>query len=282
MMHCSTQDASMVDQWRRRRFVTALLAGGTVLAAAATTALHADEQDDDSLPDPGTLVERHVEAIGGEEAIKKHESTTLRGTVEMPGMGMNGEMTIYAAQPDRLYSEMNMPGAGEFKQGYDGDVGWMTSQMTGPMLMEEEQLQEFRRQADFYNDLNFLKHYDDITVAGRTEFENADAYHVKATLDDGEPVHYYFDAEDGFLIGRRAWQETGMGRAEATIIFEEYTEHDGVKIATVIRNKMQGMETIVNITDVEFNTVDDSVFDLPDDIQRLVERRREQNTSDDN
>ena len=55
------------------------------------------------LPDARELINRHVKAVGGREAILGHKSMHATGTLSVPASGISGPMEIFgAADPDRV------------------------------------------------------------------------------------------------------------------------------------------------------------------------------------
>ncbi len=51
------------------------------------------------LPTPAALLARYVDAIGGESALRKHQSSTRKGKMAIAAMGMEG--TDHHATPPR-------------------------------------------------------------------------------------------------------------------------------------------------------------------------------------
>jgi len=87
-------------------FVCCALILGGALAAAPLLA------DDSELPEADEIIDRHIEAIGGEDAIRAHSSATAKGAFEAPAVGMSADMTLYQVAPDQGLLHINMPGIG--------------------------------------------------------------------------------------------------------------------------------------------------------------------------
>ena len=56
------------------------------------------------------IIERYVEAIGGADAVRAHSSTQVQGTMELLGQGIQGEMRMYAAAPNKILMIVSFPG----------------------------------------------------------------------------------------------------------------------------------------------------------------------------
>src|SRR5258706_16181008 len=73
------------------------------------------------LPDAREIINRHVKAIGGREAVLAHKSMHATGTLSIPSQGMSGPMEIFgAANPDRVLVKTTVTGSGEAPEGFDG------------------------------------------------------------------------------------------------------------------------------------------------------------------
>lgn len=75
----------------------ALSLAGTILLLGAGLAAAPLLADDHELPSAEEIRARHIDAVGGEKALRAHTSRTVKGTFEMPAMGMSGPTTSYAA-----------------------------------------------------------------------------------------------------------------------------------------------------------------------------------------
>src|SRR5687768_3773057 len=87
------------------------------------------------LPDAREIINRHIKAIGGRDAILAHKSMHAVGTLSVPAQNMGGPMEVFhAAAPNRMLMKFTVSGIGEIAEGFDGSHGWSMSPLTGPML----------------------------------------------------------------------------------------------------------------------------------------------------
>lgn len=250
-----------------------LLSLATALTACAlTTAAPAQEAAEQAdLPSPAELMERHIEAVGGADAIRKITSRKVTGTFSVPSMGMEGAATMYSAAPNKTLTIMDITGMGENVQGFNGKVGWATNQMTGPMLMEGETLAQAKRESEFYSDLKYTEMYETLETVGEVEYAGKEAYKVRQVADNGDESFNYFAKESGLLIGSETIASTPQGEIPVTVVLSDYKEFDGVKLATKTTINQMGMEVVITIDSVEINKVEDSVFETPEEIKALME-----------
>ena len=74
-------------------------------------------------PDLDEILNRHLKALGGRDAISRIGATAAYSTIDY--QGVRGKMIIMAVPPSKYFASYTLGAAG-FRMGYDGVVGWMT------------------------------------------------------------------------------------------------------------------------------------------------------------
>lgn len=218
------------------------------------------------------IMDRFVREIGGAEAFKKIESQHMKGKFEMGGQGITGNLEVFAKRPDKLLIKINMPGVGDLLQGFDGEVGWSLNPVTGPMVLEGKMLAQLKEQARFDAVLHAEGDLKSAKVEGITPFEGKDAYKVKVVRKSGQEAVEYYDVKSGLLVGSSEIQETPLGSIAATGMVSDYKKFGDVLFATRLTQKMGPLAQVMSFDSVEFNTVDDAVFELPEQIKALIKK----------
>src|SRR5262249_15359964 len=136
------------------------------------------------LPDAREIVDRHLKAIGGREAVLAHKSMHATGTLSVPSSGMSGPVAVYRAAPDRVLVQASIASIGEVLDGFDGTHAWSISPMTGPTLKSGKELEQTKLDADFYSELRDPKKYT-MTTIEKTTFDGRDCYKVRVQRTDG-------------------------------------------------------------------------------------------------
>ena len=235
--------------------------GGTQAAATPDTT---------PLPSATEILERHVEALGGEAAIRRHRHATWNGTFTMPGMGLEGKVVLQASAPNLFRLVVEAEGIGTISQGYDGKVGWSDNPMTGPTLTQGGELEMLAIQSNFYADLDYAKHYPKIEVVGRETFAGEPCYKLKVTTAGGLDAFHYFSVESGLLVGVAGDLPTPMGEVFVETEIGGYQLFDGRLYPTRNHQRAMGSEQVLTVRDPDFGEIDPSVYALPETIRTLA------------
>ena len=246
--------------------LAALLSASLYAQAPAKTAPQASAA---KLPDAREIVDRHVKAVGGREAILAHKSMHATGTLSVPASGMSGPVDVYGAAPDRVLVKASIAGIGEVLDGYDGKNAWSISPMTGPTLKTGKELEQTKLDADFYSELRDPKNYT-MTTIEKTTFDGRDCYKVRVKRTDGSEDFDFYDVATGLRAGSINTRETQMGTMTVSNIEGGYKKFGRLTQATVLTQKIMGIEQKITLATVEYDKVDPSVFEPPAVIKALI------------
>ena len=225
----------------------------------------------EKLPAATEIIERHVKAIGGRDAVLSHASSHASGTFGVPAAGISGTVEVYAAaKPNRMLMRINIPGVGEVLEGFDGTNSWSLSPMTGPAVHQGKQLEERRFDSDYYGELKAADRYESMTTLERTMLEGRPVYKLRLVRKGGGEDIEFYDVETGLKAGSTNTRETPMGTITATTIETDYKKFGNMLVPTTIKQSGMGVEQVMTITSVEFDTVDAKVFDPPAQIKALI------------
>jgi hypothetical protein len=223
------------------------------------------------LPSARSIIDRHIKAIGGRDAILSHTSQHATGTFSVPAQGLVGTVEIFgAANPNRAALKVNVPGLGEIASGFDGSHGWSVSPLLGPMLQVGKELEQSKFDADFYGDLRDEKRYRSMKTVEKTTFDNKACYKVSLVRDDGSEDFDFYDVATGLRAGSVNTRETPMGSVKTTSIESGYKKFDNLLLATSVVQQIMGVEQKIELASVEFDKVPPGAFDLPEQIKALI------------
>jgi hypothetical protein len=241
--------------------------GGSDMAAPAAAAApdYTNEMGDNGLPTPRAVIARYVDALGGRAAIESHKSSTAKGKFILAAMGMEGDLTIHAAAPNKMVMNIETP-MGAMNQGFNGEVGWSDNPMTGAQVLEGGPLAAMKQQADFFLPLNYDTHFPTQETLEEVEFADETCYKVRLVDAEGSESFQYFSKESSLLRGQDATQDGPMGEASVTVVFSDYKDFGGVLTVTKQTMSVQGMDIENVIESITFDDVDPSAFEVPSSV----------------
>lgn len=223
-----------------------------------------------ALPSARSILDRHIAAIGGREAVLSHSSTHAKGTLTMPSAGLNGTLEIYGAKPNKSLLKVSIPGVGEVTEGFDGTRGWSQSPMTGPMILEGKQLEEKRFDSEFHGELRAEDRYSSMTTLEQTTFEGRQCYKLKLVRKTGGEDIEFYDVATGLKAGSITTRESQMGTITGTQISGEYRKFGNLLQPTVVKSQIGQLEQVITLTSIEYDNVPASVFEIPAGIKALL------------
>jgi hypothetical protein len=224
------------------------------------------------LPAASEVIAKFVKAIGGKDAYLKIQSQHAKGKFEMPAQGLTGDLEVFHKRPNKLVVRVNIPAMGDVLTGFDGKVAWTLNAAMGPMLMEGKQLEQMQDQADFDSILHAESDYKSMETVEITPFEKKECYKLKLVKKNGQEVTEFYDVKTGLLAGMIMTQESPFGPVQATNVLEEYKKFNDVLFATKVTQRMGPLEQTMIMSQYELNKVEDSKFELPEQIKALVKK----------
>ncbi len=201
---------------------------------------------DPNKPSTEQIINRYIEAVGGESALLKIKSRVSTGTVELP-MGLNGTVEVYEQTPNRTSVIMNLEGFGVVQQTFNGSLRWLQDPVRGYVSFPGGSQ---GASDDINRELRYRR------LLGSLRFERKDKV--------GDRDCFVLDRMAGGIVIERLFFEvaTGLLARENDTYLEDYREVDGVKVPFVARESpATAMATTVRLKEVRYNVpIDESKF----------------------
>jgi zinc protease len=215
-------------------------------------------------PTADQVLDHYVNAIGGRAAWTRLNSRVSKGTIEIPSMNnLAGSVEIHEKAPNSMIAVITLGGA-VFEQGFDGTTAWSDDPQNGLRVLSGAELEDARREADFYHPLDLKKIYSRMTVTGTEKINDRDAYVVEASYSEGDPDKMYFDAESWLLVRAINHRNTPDGVKEFTAEVGDYKDVDGVKLPFAVRQSSAESAFTIKFTEIHHNVqLADSQFAKP-------------------
>ena len=223
------------------------------------------------LPAAHVLIERYVEAIGGRDAHLAPASIRFSGTLSIPAMGLDGSFELLQIPDVGSRMSSTLPGIGDLMVGFDGEVGWSVDMLTGPQLMEGDELEHMRERALAAASFRDRKLVPERETVGRVELDGDICYRVRLVWISGRETFDCYDPETGLLLRSEDVQVTEMGEIPSVTRYSDYQEFHGMVLPSRMVQSTMGIEQILEIRDVTVNDADPGALEPPAAIRTLLE-----------
>lgn len=253
----------------KRFFVASKLTLGAALLLSSGQWLVAA----DDLPKAETILDKSIEATGGRAAWEKIHNEISTGSMSVGGM--QGTATIYRAEPDKTYTEINFEGIGKMTQGSNGRIAWSNSAMQGPHIKEGDEKESALLEAKFDGELNWRGQYPKVETVGAETVEGKDCYKVILTPKSGSPITRYYDKQSG-LPQKMVMNVKGpMGEMTVESVLSDFRKEGDILVPHKLTNRAMGQEFVISIDKIQYNTdIPASKFDTPPEIQALLDKAK--------
>lgn len=216
------------------------------------------------------LLDRHVAAMGGLEAIQSIESLQITGEVYMPAVGMTMPLTITQKRPMKVHVRVDVAAMGvEVINAYDGETAWEVNPMQGgTRKVTGEQARNFKEQADMDGFLidHAAKGYS-VEHVGEEDVKGTMAQKLKVLRPDSSTVFVYLDTASALQVKAESEATNPMTGAPGKVesYFTDYRDVGGMMVAHAFEVLFDGQVfQTVTLTDVKTNVeVDDAIFMYP-------------------
>ncbi|MEO1369051.1 MAG: hypothetical protein AAFX50_17890, partial [Acidobacteriota bacterium] len=216
------------------------------------------------------VIDKNIEARGGQDAWDKVESAKITGKMTM-GPGMELPMTMYFMRPGKVRMEMEMQGQ-QIIQAYDGESGWQIFPMMGKtdaQKMSDDEVRMVKRQADFEGPLLGWKDKGhNVELVGKEDVDGTEAYKLKVTLDSGDVAYTYLDAEYFLEFKQETTIANQAGQdMKANVVVGDYKEVSGLMLAHsmefIPEGAPAGMQISFSAIEINPKDVDEKLFAMP-------------------
>jgi hypothetical protein len=253
---------------------------GFGLVGVAISEASAQEQSGMPLPMAKEIVARYDKALGGEEAFRRHSSSTMRGTMEIQGASL--AFIYYTKAPYLRLERVSLPGnAGDVLNGFDGELAWGFDPRSGPQISSGDDYESAKRDADFYYPMDELSWFKSMETVGIEEFEGRKCYRLHGINNWNKSNDHFYDVETGLLAGYEFESDAAGAPAPTHEIFSDYQRVDGVLIPVkqVVKIKPKSATDwsvllTLTYTSVTFNDVDPAVFAPPQTVRDLASKNK--------
>ncbi len=206
-----------------------------------------------------TVIENYVTAVGGEENLRKVNSTLINADVTIAGAPFTPKAVIMQMSPNKFSMELTAEGMGTLmKQSFDGETGYM-EQQGRKIPMDDAALSTRKSTKGLFEEL-FMEAAT-MELESMTAIEGTDVYKIKVTKDDKSSSRYY-DVNTGYLLRTEEATEAQGQSVTTTTDYSNYKAVGGVMMPYTMKVTsgpqvlvFESTEVKVNegVTDADFN-----------------------------
>jgi hypothetical protein len=227
----------------------------------------------DALPEARALIEGHIEAVGGREALEAQTDSILVGQFRMPAAGVQGRMTVASRAGGARVTVIELPGIGQIQSGYSADLAWSIDPFSGPRLIEGEELEALIERSELAAILRDPEYVRDARTVERTEFGGIPCFRVELSWKSGRTSHDCYAVDSGLMVAMETVETSPMGEFESLSLLGEYKDFHGVLAPSVTTVRSMGQDQIIEIDEVRLDIPDAALFELPPAIATLADSR---------
>jgi len=221
----------------------------------------AEEAKPSAGPAPEQLLDKYVQASGGEAAIEKVTSRVMKGTIDFGGMSL--PIDIYAKDPEKRISLTHMAG-GDNVTAFNGREGWLGVPGRPLREMHGSDLDGAAIDADLHLATHLRSMFSKMQVQGTEKIGDHEAYAVVGERTGKPPIHLYFDQQTGLLLRLVRFGETALGRMPTQIDYADYRDADGARIPFRWTLARPSGRFTIQVSEMQQNVpVDDEKFVKP-------------------
>jgi outer membrane lipoprotein-sorting protein len=222
------------------------------------------------------IIEKHLAATGGREALATLTSRTTTGTITIttPIGDLSGTIEVFAKAPNKsrtlIKLDLSAVGGGEVvsDQRFDGTSGYVIDTFNGNRDITGDQLAAMKGGGFPTPLLNFRDAGATIALTGTESVRDRPAYVLQMTPAAGPPVRMFFDSES-FMLVRTAMTinvpQLG-GDIEQVVDFSDFRDADGFTLPFMVRSANPVQTVVATTKEILHNTaIDDASFVRPPD-----------------
>jgi len=232
-----------------------------------------------ALPNAEEIIERHIFESGGISAWERLKSQRVTGTLEFITRNIQARTEASASGGGRFYQVIDIPGLGRQEEGSDGHVSWERSPALGARAKPRRNLTGLGMTLDAAEVIGWRYLVGEVRTEARETIDGHDCYRVLVRgRDASKQAVRWYDRKTGLLYRTSVSYPTDMGEVPAVLTYQAWRTVDGLKWPVQIQMRVSGQEMLFTADEVSLNSsIDDSVFELPEEIRSLKTAEAESN-----
>lgn len=212
------------------------------------------------------IVAKSIASHGGAAKLKSVKTLRLSGTMSIGPMEV--PIVVEQKRPNMIRLSMNVQGADNVPQAYDGQSGWQylpVQGQTAPQPLGEQELKEIRDDSEMdppFMDYKARGHQ--VELMGKETVAGTETYKLKVTLKSGAVRYYYLDTVKCLPMKEEATRVVNGVEAKVETAIGDYRDEAGMMMPHRVESRVGDLVQTVTLQKVEVNPpIDDARFKMP-------------------
>ena len=214
-------------------------------------------------PDPSSIIESHLKAIGGKEAVAAIHDKTVKGMITITGMPpapITGSIATQQKSLNMIHQYIDV-GVAQTEIWFDGEKGYHVDPIRGEGPYSDAEVEEAKQVFVMSPFLNYQERGLKARYAGKDKVDGKETLLVELQDPKARITTYYFDAATYYLVRVIAPLPAAEGTGEQNVLLADYRDVGGLKHAFKITRSSPAMTIEVTVDSIQVNTgLDDSIF----------------------
>ncbi|PTM02419.1 MAG: peptidase M16 [Bacteroidetes bacterium] len=196
------------------------------------------------------VIQKYIKAIGGQDNLKKVNSTLINAEVTIPGAPFKPQAIIKQMSPNKFSMELVAEGMGTLmKQNFDGENGYM-EQQGRKIPMDDADLTSRKSTKGLFEEV--FMDSSTLQLESKTTIDGTDVYKINVTKD-GKASSRYYDVENGYLVRTDETREAEGQSVNTVTDYSNYTNVNGVMMPYTMKVTTGPQSFIFETTEVKIN-----------------------------
>lgn len=211
------------------------------------------------------VVSKHIDAIGGKEAIGKVKSMIIHSDIEVMGITLSSTATVLVGKGFKNVANFN---GQEIIQCVTPTGGWTVNPLQGvtePQPLPDDEFKAAQSALDSGDDLYDYKNKGSkVELLGRENLDGVNTYKLKLVDKNGKILTLFIDPSTYQVLKKESNSKVNGEDVNSVSLFSDYKKTDLGLVMPYKTITNQGFEIILKVTKVEFNKeIDPKIFEMP-------------------
>jgi hypothetical protein len=223
---------------------------------------------------PEIVLSNAIQSIGGRREIEAIDSFQLHGLMHLTNNRPVIEIELATSKGGKVLGVVSFGDLGKTSFGSDGTTAWEQSfepdQSPIFKIIDQETLSQKVEQINWLEWFTMLpKKLETMSFDGITQFDGEDCYKLKIQDDASKPEIAFFSVTTHRPKGRRTIESTPNGDTVVDVYFRDWKHVDKLLLFHTVIFSRDEKQVRINIDLIEVDSVDESIFELPQQVKKL-------------